>query len=207
MSNDLSPDSAAAPASTSASPPASTVASSLDRALDQALGSGTGAGGWRLDPQKSTVEFHSRSIWGLVPVHGAFRTVEGEGQVAPDGTVTGTLTIQADSLDTGHGKRDTHLRSKDFFDVENHPTLTLKITGADRIGNARLHVTAQLQVLGNTREIEFDAEVVALGESSAQLRAEVVIARADFGMTWNQLGMLKPKTTTQVLATFDRAAA
>ena len=199
MSNDLSPD--------SADTVGSTLGSTLDRALDQALGSAKGVGDWRLDPQKSTVEFHSRSIWGLVPVKGTFKTFEGEGQVASDGTVTGTLTIQADSLDTGHAKRDKHLRSKDFFDVENHPTLALKIAGADRIGNARLRVTAELQVLGTTKAIEFDAEVVSVGESSVQLRAETVIARADFGMTWNQLGMMKPNTTTQVVVTFTRDAA
>ena len=179
----------------------------LDRALDQALGSGTAAGSWRLDPQKSSVEFRARSIWGLVPVHGTFRTVEGGGRVAADGTVVGALTIGADSLETGNAKRDVHLRGKAFFDVENHPSLVVNISGADRIGNGRLRVAGALQVLAATRPIAFDAAVVALSESTAQLRAELVVDRHEFGLTWNQLGMLTRNVTARVLLSLARDAA
>ena len=191
MTNDLSPN------------PAVT----LDRALDQALGSGTAAGSWRLDPQKSSVEFHARVLWGLAPVRGTFRIVEGGGRVAADGTVVGALSIGADSLETGNPKRDAHLRGKDFFDVGNHPALVVKISGADRIGNSRLRVAGALQILDATRPIAFDAAVVALSESTVQLRAELVVDRHEFGLTWNQLGMLTRNVTARVLLSLARDSA
>jgi polyisoprenoid-binding protein YceI len=188
MTNDLSPDTPV----------------SLDRALDQALGLGTAAGGWQLDPQKSSVEFRTRTMWGLVPVHGSFLSVEGDGQVESDGDVAGVLTIRADSLDTANAKRDAHLRGKDFFDVERHPSIVLSITGADRIGNARLRLSGDLQVLGNSRPVAFDAEVVALGGSAVQLRAELAVNRYDYGLSWNQLGMVTRKVVARVHANFNR---
>ena len=182
----------------------STTTVNLDRALDRALGSATAAGIWRLEAAKSTVEFRARTIWGLVPVRGSFRAVEGEGEVAADGAVAGSLIIRADSLDTGNAKRDAHLRGKDFFDAENHPAIVVDVTGADRIGNARLRVSAELQVLGSRRPVAFDAAVLALSDSSAQLRAELVIDRHEFGLSWNQLGMVGRKVTALVVATFAR---
>jgi len=191
MSNDLSPK----------------ISAGLERALDQALGSATAAGTWRLDPQKSTVEIHARTIWGLVPVHGSFSGVEGGGEVESDGTVVGTLTIRADSLDTGNAKRDTHLRGKDFFDVENHPALIVGISGVDRIGNARLRVTGELQVRGAKGPIAFDTEVIALGDSSVRLRGDLVVDRTAFGLTWNQLGMITRRVTARVVLDFVREGA
>ncbi len=74
--------------------------------------SATLAGTWVLDPARSTVRLRSKSMWGLVPVKGSFGTVSGEGTVSPAGEVSGTVTVDAASVDTKMGKRDQHLRSE-----------------------------------------------------------------------------------------------
>src|SRR5215469_15656077 len=79
------------------------------------------AGSWTPDPARSAVGLRSKSMWGLAPVKGTFREVAGTGAVAPDGQVSGTVTVSAASVDTKIAKRDAHLRSADFFDAGNHP--------------------------------------------------------------------------------------
>src|SRR5271163_4316433 len=75
-------------------------------------------GAWRLDPARSSVEFHVRHFYGLVTVKGSFSRYEGTLKLDPPPAVE--LTIEADSLDTKMAKRDKHLRSSDFFDAANH---------------------------------------------------------------------------------------
>jgi polyisoprenoid-binding protein YceI len=77
------------------------------------------AGEWALEPRASSVGLKSKSIGGLVPVNGAFGEVSGGGAVSAKGEVSGILTVGAASIDTKQAKRDTHLRSADFFDTAN----------------------------------------------------------------------------------------
>ena len=88
------------------------------------LTGGTLAGQWRLDPGQSSIRLKNRSMAGLVPVSGVFREVSGSGTVSADGAASGTITVAAASIDTKNARRDTHLRSADFFDSGNHPDIT-----------------------------------------------------------------------------------
>ena len=92
-------------------------------ALLDLLKGGTLTGEWVLDPRNSSVQLKSKSM-GLIRVNGVFREVSGSGTVSPDGTATGTLLVAAASIDTQNTKRDTHLRSADFFDSDNHPDIS-----------------------------------------------------------------------------------
>jgi polyisoprenoid-binding protein YceI len=87
------------------------------------------AGTWTLEPERSSVRFVSKTLWGLVPVNGRFTTVTGEARVTTDGQLSGRLVIRADSVRTGIGWRDRHLRAADFFDVGNHPDIVVDLTG------------------------------------------------------------------------------
>ncbi|WP_261570988.1 YceI family protein [Frankia gtarii] len=175
----------------------------VDPLLRDKLAAGSLAGQWALDPARSTVRLRSRSLWGLAPITGSFGNVAGEGVVSATGEASGTVTVDAASIDTKMKKRDVHLRSADFFDSDVHPhiavtveRLTLTADGATAIGT--------LQVRDRTQPLTFPVAVSVAGDSAVQLDAEVVIDRSDFGITWNQLGMASTKSTITVRAVFTQ---
>jgi polyisoprenoid-binding protein YceI len=161
------------------------------------------AGEWVLDPRKSSIRLKSRSIAGLVPVTGIFREFGGNGTVAADGEVSGTLTVAAASIDTKNTRRDTHLRSADFFDSANYPDITFTVDGIRPSGRG-VAVTGALTVHGRTRPLSFDAAASVRGDGETGLDAEVRINRADFGLTWNQLGLISMNNTLTIHAVFTR---
>ena len=171
-------------------------------ALLDLLKGGTLTGEWVLDPRNSTVRLKSKSM-GLIPVNGVFSEVSGSGTVSPDGTATGTLQVAAASIDTRNAKRDTHLRSADFFDSDNHPDITF--TADDIQPSARgVAVTGALTIRDRTRPLSFDATPTVPGDGEVWLDAEVRVDRTDFGITWNQLGMVAKTSTLTIHAVFTR---
>jgi len=161
------------------------------------------AGDWALDGAKSTIGLRSRSVWGLVPVKGVFGQVTGHGTVSPTGEVSGTITVAAASIETKNAKRDTHLRSGDFFETDTFPHIIFSI---DRLQPSRegVTVTGQLTVRGRARPVTFPATVPVASSGEVWLDAEVQINRADFGLTWNQMGMASMNSTLIVHAVFTR---
>jgi len=160
-------------------------------------------GNWTLDPSKSTVGLRSKSMWGLVPVKGVFRQVSGQGTVSPAGDVAGTVTVSAASIDTRVNKRDTHLRSADFFDSDTYPDITFTVNQAQPSGQG-VTVSGNLTVRDRTRPVTFDATASAVSDSEISLDAEVQIDRSDFGLTWNQMGMSSVHNTITVHAVFTK---
>jgi polyisoprenoid-binding protein YceI len=173
-------------------------------ALQALLDDGSLAGGWVLDAARSTVGVRSKSVWGLVSVKGAFGQVSGAGTVAADGAVTGAITVAAASVDTNHKKRDTHLRSPDFFEADKYPDIVFTVTGIAPSGSG-VAVSGQLTVRDQTRPVSFDAAVSAAGAGEVSLDAEVPFNRSDFGLTWNQLGMASMHNILTIHAVFTRA--
>ncbi len=87
------------------------------------------AGVWNLVPDKSTVAFKIKNMWGLVPVKGRFTEFSGDGQLTAKGAVFGRVDIRVASLKTGIRRRDRHLLSADFFDAERFPEISVVVTG------------------------------------------------------------------------------
>jgi polyisoprenoid-binding protein YceI len=172
-------------------------------ALQELLRDGKLAGTWALDPAQSQVGLRSKSVWGLVTVKGTFREVTGDGTIGPDGQVTGTISMAATSVDTGNKKRDTHLRSADFFDAANQPNIVFSVDGIAPAGQG-VTVTGSLTVRGSTQPLTFDAAVSRMGDDDIVLDAEVQVNRGDFGLTWNQLGMTSMHSTITVHTVFTR---
>lgn len=169
------------------------------------LHSGELQGRWVLDPAASTAEFRVKHFWGAITVSGRFDRMTGEGTVDAAGTISGQLTIDASSLTTKNSKRDKHLRSADFFDVEKHPTVVLAVTGAadpESVGQIALNGT--LEAAGRSTPVSVTARAEETGENAVTLRADLVIDRTIFGMTWSPLGMAAKEATGTVAARFVR---
>ena len=170
--------------------------------LQALLKDGALAGDWVLDPGKSSIGLKTK-IMGLIPVNGVFRGVSGNGTVSADGEASGTLTVAAASIDTKNTRRDTHLGSADFFDSGNHPDITFTADGILAPGQG-VTVTGALTVRGRTRPLCFDAAVFVQGDGEIWLDAEVPVNRADFGLTWNLLGLISMDNTLTIHVVFTR---
>jgi len=171
-------------------------------ALQELLRDGKLAGSWTLDAARSQIGLKSKSMWGMMPVNGVFREVTGSGTVSAAGDATGTITVAARSIDTKNKKRDEHLRSADFFDVARTPDITF---AAEQVTPSAEGVTVSgtLTVRDRTRPVSFAARVSG-DEAQVVLDGETEVNRADFGLTWNQLGMTSMNNTITVHAVFTR---
>ncbi len=172
-------------------------------AVQELLRDGKLAGDWALDAARSEIGLQSKSLWGMLAVKGVFRGVTGSGTVSAAGDVTGTITVAAGSIDTKVKKRDEHLRSAHFFDVANTPDITF---AADQVtpSGAGATVTGTLTVRDRARPVSFTARVSGFDGAQGELDAEIQVNRSDFGLTWNQLGMVSMHNTITVHAVFTR---
>jgi polyisoprenoid-binding protein YceI len=161
------------------------------------------AGEWALEPRSSSVRLKSKSIAGLVPVNGVFGQVSGSGTVSAKGAVSGILTVGAASIDTKQAKRDTHLRSADFFDTAHYPDITFAVDGIQPSGHG-VTVTGLLTVRDRTRPLSFEAVASVQGDGEIWVDAGVRINRADFGLTWNRLGLVSMINDLTIHAVFTR---
>jgi polyisoprenoid-binding protein YceI len=155
-------------------------------AVSPAIAQGT----WSVDPSHSSVEFQVKHM-GLATVKGFFDEFEGTIEVAEDGTVNAYGTVEAASLNTRSAQRDEHLRSADFFDVENNAQLTFKSTGVEQVDDETYRITGDLTIRGTTREVVFEGVTQGVDQDpwgNTRVGLEVVgqIERSDFGLSWNQ---------------------
>ncbi|MFI7406481.1 YceI family protein [Streptomyces sp. NPDC049541] len=164
-------------------------------------------GVWQLDAAASTVALRHKTMWGLVTVKGTFGAVGGQGEVQPDGSATGTLTLDAATLDTKNKKRDEHLRSADFFDTANHPEITFAVRSAKAGAGATVEVSGQLTVRGISRPQTLTARLAGADADALTLETEFTVDRGEFGLGWNQLGMIRGLTTVAATLRFVRTAA
>ena len=146
------------------------------------------AGQWRLDPTATTIELRTKAMWGLAKVRGRFKAVEGSGVVGDDATVSGSITFDAKSIDTKNNKRDTHLRSSDFFEVEKYPTFTYSAVDAIPTDDGKLKVTGSLTIRDQSRPLELLVTATQSAPGRATLTAEAQIDRRQWGMTWAKMG-------------------
>ena len=169
------------------------------------LQDGSLAGKWGLSPDQTTVAFRSSSLWGLVKVKGRFTDVHGEATVDPSGTITGRLDIDVASVSTGNAKRDTHLRSTDFFDADTHNHITFLATDVSVTGGSRLQISGELTIAGQSHPFSWEATVAELDGTGVTLTSTVVVDRSQWGIAWRKMGMTKMDTGIDIKARFIRA--
>src|SRR4051794_699736 len=147
-------------------------------------------GTWSVDPSHSSVEFQVKHM-GLATVKGFFSEFEGTLEVAEDGTINAYGSVDAASLNTRSDQRDEHLRSADFFDVENNPKLSFQSKSVEQLDDETYRITGDLTIHGITREVVFEGVTQGVDQDpwgNTRVGLEVVgqIERSDFGLSWNQ---------------------
>ncbi len=152
------------------------------------------SGAWRLDPTRSSVEFHVRHFYGLITVKGHFDRYEGS--LILDGQPEVELTIDAGSLDTKMSKRDKHLRSADFFDAANHPQVRFVSDSATLTGGT-LAVHGELSAAGRDVPVAVDATLRQIGDE-LQVEATTHVDHRELGMKWSPLGILRAPSKLRV---------
>jgi polyisoprenoid-binding protein YceI len=147
---------------------------------------------WEVDPVHSSAEFKVKHMM-IANVRGHFSKISGvltldESDVTKSKVET---SIEAASIDTRDEQRDTHLRSADFLDVENHPWLTFVSTRVNKLGIGELSVEGDLTIRGVTRKVTFSVEGPTpptkdpWGNVRIAVSATTRINRKNFGLTWN----------------------
>ncbi|OIU87966.1 YceI family protein [Microbacterium sp. AR7-10] len=146
-------------------------------------------GTWVLDPSHSEVTFSVRHMM-ISKVRGSF-AIKNATLTAPENPLEAAVEASVDvaSVDTKDEGRDTHLRSADFFDVENFPTMEFVSTGA-RVEDGDFFVDGDLTIRGITKPVSFEFDFGGFGTDpwgnyKAGASATTVINREDFGLTWN----------------------
>lgn len=148
-------------------------------------------GTWTIDPTHTRLGFVARHAM-VTKVRGSFTDFEGSLTLAGANPAASsiTLTAQLASIDTGNADRDAHLRSPDFFDVENNPAMTFASTSVKHSDGDEFVLVGDLTIKGVTRSVEIEVELDGIvtdpfGNTRAGFEGEAEISRKDFGLTWN----------------------
>jgi len=169
---------------------------------------------WAIDGGHSAANFSVR--------HNVVSTVRGQlgqitGKIEYDGkdikTVKADVSIDMKAINTQNERRDTHLRSADFFDVANHPALTFKSKRVDAGTAGKFKLVGDLTIRGNTKEVALDVEgpsqiVTTQGRNGGTnlltgATATTKISRKEFGVLWNNLIESMPVVGDEVTITID----
>jgi polyisoprenoid-binding protein YceI len=154
---------------------------------------------WVFEPGHTAAEFSARHMM-VSNVRGHFKNIEGSIEVDTDHPIAVTIeaTIKSTDLWTGDSYRDQHLRSADFFDVENHPEITFRGNEVHFIGQNQFTMIGDLTIRGVTKRVTLDVQDLGRWDTPfweddedkgpitrAGFSATTRINRHDFGVSWN----------------------
>ena len=149
------------------------------------------AGTWSVDPIHSTVGFSVKHL-GIATVRGKFEDFSGTLEIGEgDETARAYGTVQGVSINTGDDGRDEHLRSADFFGVEQNPELGFESTAIEQVDEDTFEITGDLSMNGVTKPVTLTAEVQGeetdpWGNERVALEVTGQLNRGDWNMTFNQ---------------------
>ncbi|WP_328978374.1 YceI family protein [Streptomyces canus] len=148
-------------------------------------------GDYTIDASHSTIGFTVRHAM-VTNVKGKFN--EFSGSLHLDGgdpsASTASIDVKMDSIDTGSADRDGHLKSADFFKIEEFPTMTFRSTKAEALGDEDYRITGDLTILGTTKSLTIDLEFNGaakdpFGNERVGFEGKAEIKRSEWGLTWN----------------------
>jgi polyisoprenoid-binding protein YceI len=161
-------------------------------AAAQAPAAASGPNTWTIDTAHTQSAFAVKHMM-VSTVRGSFGKTEGT--ITFDGkdvsSVKADVTIDTTTITTNNEKRDTHLKSPDFFDVAKFPTITFKSKKSEAAGAGKFKVTGDLTLRGVTKEVVLDVEgpsqpLVAQGRTRIGATATTKINRQDYGVSWSR---------------------
>ena len=149
------------------------------------------SGDYTIDPTHSQVGFVARHLM-VSKVRGAFDEFAGRIHLdaADPAQSSAEIVIQVASVDTRNAQRDGHLRSSDFFAIDEYPEIVFRSTRVERTGEETVRVTGDLTVRGVTRPVAVDltftgAAVDLQGTLRVGFEGEAKISRKEWGLNWN----------------------
>ncbi len=148
------------------------------------------AGTWGIDPSHTRIGFVARHLVAS-KVRGNFESFTGTIEIAEELTQSKIdVTVETASINTNATDRDNHLRSGDFFDTENFPTMRFVSTDIRDLGEGKFEVVGDLTIRETTRPVSLDTTYLGIisdpwGNGKAMLEATTKINREDWGLTWN----------------------
>jgi polyisoprenoid-binding protein YceI len=155
-------------------------------------GTGTAlTGTYDIDPSHSRLGFAARHAM-VATVRGGFKVYSGEvylDEAQPDNSWA-KVEIDVASIDTGNADRDAHLRTPDFFDIENHPTITFVSTKAEKVDDDVYTLIGDLTINGKTNPVAVDFELTGTstdpwGGFRVGFEGKATVNRRDWGLAWN----------------------
>lgn len=148
-------------------------------------------GTWTIDPTHTRIGFNSRHAM-VTKVRGAFNDVSGTAVLDLEDTDAShvEVVVRMDSIDTRNEQRDGHLRSADFFDVENYPTMTFRSTHVEEVDDGGFIVSGELTIRDTTRPMSIPLSFTGVatdpfGNLRAGFEGTRRIDRRDWGVAWN----------------------
>ncbi len=161
------------------------------------------SGTWRVATELSSVGFMTRLMLGLMTVRGRHSSFAGELYVDAAGQMTGELLIDTESISTGIKKRDTHLRSDDFFAVERFPQMHFDLRELTLSDPPMAALSGTLQIRDTAQVISGPATVTRLDPEHLRIDAELTIDPRAAGLEFKRL----PKhATAQISLTLTRTS-
>jgi polyisoprenoid-binding protein YceI len=148
-------------------------------------------GSYTIDPSHSRIGFVARHAM-VTKVRGTFNQFEGSGHFDTEDPSKSSLelTIEAASIDTRNADRDAHLRSNDFFDMEQYPTISFVSTAVEPVDGEHYRVTGDLTIKDVSKSVSIDLEytgaaVDPFGNQRIGLEGSTTVNRKDWGVNWN----------------------
>lgn len=148
-------------------------------------------GEYTIDPSHTSIGFVARHAM-VTNVKGKF--LDFSGTLNLDGSdpskSIASIDVKMDSIDTGSADRDGHLKSSDFFKIDEFPTMTFRSTTAEALGGDDYRITGDLEILGTTKPLTIDLEFNGaakdpFGNDRVGFEGKAEILRSEWGLTWN----------------------
>jgi polyisoprenoid-binding protein YceI len=156
-------------------------------------------GNWRVAPDSSRIAFRMR-LFGVIPTKGGFRGFTGDLEVDSPRDATGQLLVEVASIETGNAKRDDHLRSEDFFEVEKYPVARFNLVKVSPVPGG-VTISGTLRIRDREMPIHTPATVTPAAGDSLRIEATVDLDPRKPGFAFKHL----PKSMrVQLDLTLDR---